>query len=319
MRCPHCGSPLASDARFCQFCGRMITPAVPTAGASATGPAGSAPAPMVGGPLAAGGTPDPAGTGGVIHLGDLTITVEGDLVPVASIELGVDHSIYFEHHILLWKQPDVTIGFRGRKGMSRRFFAGMPIFLSEAHGPGNIAVSRESVGQIVALPLGPGQAIDVREHQFLLATSTVEYGYVSVGGVATALFTRTGSRSGLFLDRFTGRGESGIVLLHGYGNVFEKQLAPGEVLDVEPGGWLWKDASVSMSVTSLVGSGHGGLVGALGNVMAGISVSLNRFTGPGRIGIQSMTYVPVEQREATAQPTSPTSFLGGTGTFSGGV
>lgn len=322
MRCPHCGSPLADDARFCQFCGRMIAPAVPPAGAGAAGaggPMGSAPAPLAGGPLAAGGALDPAGTGGVIRLGDMTITVEGDLVPVASIDLGVDHSIYFEHHILLWKQPEVTIGFRGRKGMARRFFAGMPIFLSEAHGPGNIAVSRESVGQIVALPLGPGQSIDVREHQFLLATSTVEYGYVSVGGVATAIFTPTGSRTGLFMDRFTGRGESGIVLLHGYGNVFEKLLAPDEVLDVEPGAWLWKDADVRMSVTGLVGSGHGGLVGALSNQMAGISVSLNRFTGPGRIGIQSMTYVPIEQREASGQSTSPGSFFGGAGTFSGGA
>ena len=247
---------------------------------------------------------------GVIRVGDLVITVEGDLVPVANVELGMDQSIYFEHHTLLWKQPDVKIAFRGRRGTARRFFAGVPVFLSQAHGPGNIAVSRESVGQIVALPLGPDEQIDVREHQFLLATSNIDYGFVSISGVATALFTRTGGRTGLFLDRFTGGNESGIVLLHGYGNVFEKLLAPDEVLDVEPGAWLWKDASVRMGVTSVVGSGHGGLMGALGNLMSGVSVSLNRFTGPGRIGIQSMTYVPQEQHDADAQAGAQAPWFG---------
>jgi uncharacterized protein (AIM24 family) len=299
MNCPHCASPIPAGAQYCQACGAAV-------GA----PAGGATRPLTGAPPASNEPQLDPGNHGTIRVGDLTITIEGDLVPVANVELGAGHSVYFEHHILLWKQPEVSIGVRGRKGMARRFFAGMPIFLSEARGPGNIAVSRESVGQIVALPLGPGESVDVREHQFLLATETVEYGYVSVTGVATALFTRTDSRTGLFLDRFTGMGESGLVLLHGYGNVFEKTLAPGEMLDVEPGAWLWKDSSVRMSVTSIVGSGHGGLVGALGNLMAGISVSLNRFTGPGRIGIQSMTYVPVEQRAAVDQPPTASFFHG---------
>jgi uncharacterized protein (AIM24 family) len=248
-----------------------------------------------------------------IRVGDLTITVEGDLVPVANVELGGAQGIYFEHHTLLWKDPHVAIQHRARRGMARRFFAGVPAFLSEAHGPGNIAVSRESVGQIVALPLGPGESIDVREHQMLLATTAVEYGFASISGVATALFTHTNTRSGLFVDRFTGQSESGLVLLHGYGNVFEKLLAPDEVLDVEPGAWLWKDTSVRMSVTSLLGSGRGGLIGAFGNAMAGISVTLNRFTGPGHVGIQSMTYVPAEQRDA-AEQSVPRGYYSGGGT-----
>jgi uncharacterized protein (AIM24 family) len=295
----------AADARFCQVCGEAL------GSTKATRPLGGMPTALGGGPLA---TPDPAaatGGRGTLQLGDLRITVEGDLVPVANVELGVTHTIYFEHHILLRKQPEVTIGYRSRKGMSRRFFAGTPIFLSEARGPGNIALSRESVGQVVALPLAPGEAIDVREHQFLLATSSVDYGYVSVGGVATALFTRSGSRTGLFVDRFAGQGQSGLVLLHGYGNVFEKWLEPGEMLDVEPGAWLWKDARVRMTATSLVGAGHGGMVGALSNMMTGDTVALNRFIGPGRIGIQSMTYVPGELREAAGPRGSATAFFSG--------
>lgn len=82
-------------------------------------------------------------------------------------------------------------------------------------------------------------------------------------------------------------------MLHGYGNVFEKTLAAGETLDIEPGAWLWKDPSVQMQVTTVAGSQRsGGILGAIGGFMAGASVMLNRFSGPGRIGIQSMTYHP---------------------------
>lgn len=298
--CSSCGVAAADDARYCQICGATLPPGPPSRAVASPPPD----------PVDIVTTRDP------LLVGDVSIEIEGGLVPIANVQLGGTYSIYFEQHILLWKQPSVAISVRGRQGMSRRFFAGMPIFLSAAHGPGNIAVSRESVGQIVAVTLAPGQAIDVREHQFLLATSTVEYSYVSVGSVATALFTRTGSRAGLFVDRFTGGAESGVVLLHGYGNVFKKVLEPGEVLDVEPGAWLWKDSTVQMSATSLVGSGHGGLVGAIGNLMAGISVSLNRFIGPGAIGIQSMTYVPSEQRASEAQDSASVGFFGNGGFMS---
>jgi uncharacterized protein (AIM24 family) len=294
VTCSHCGALTTAGARFCQACGAPLAVAE-TPAARITRALGHAPTARGAGPLVA----DAADAdGGTIQVGDLRITVEGNLVPVANVELGSQHTVYFEHHILLWKAPGVAVGYRGRKGMARRFFAGTPIFLSEARGPGNIAVSRESVGQVVALPLAAGAAIDVREHQFLLATSTVEYDYAALGGVANALFTRAGSRTGLYVDRFTSRGESGLVLLHGYGNVFEKLLEPGEMLDVEPGGWLWKDASVRMSATSLVGAGHGGMVGALSNMLSGGTVALNRFTGPGRVGIQSMTLPPREARDA---------------------
>jgi uncharacterized protein (AIM24 family) len=126
----------------------------------------------------------------------------------------------------------------------------------------------------------------VREHQFLLATSNVSYQFFFQRGLANILFSRSG---GLFIDRFKCERDTGLLLIHGYGNVFEKNLGSGEVLDVEPGAWLWKDSSVRMeTVTALQSSG--GLFGAIGAMIGGISFTLNRFTGPGRLGMQSMTY-----------------------------
>src|SRR5437899_8370425 len=232
---------------------------------------------------------------GPLHVADMTITVDGQLVPVVDVMLGNQLSIYFEHHILLWKHPGVQIGFKSLKGMAKRFFAGLQIFISEAQGPGNISFSRDSVGQIVALRLQPGQMVEVREHQFLVATGNVDYGFTFMQSASNILFSRTG----LFIDQFTARGGEGMVLLHGYGNVFEKMLAPGETLDVEPGAWLWKDPSVQMTVTTVAGSQRGGgILGAIGGLVAGASIILNRFTGPGRLGIQSMTYHPPQPEGA---------------------
>ena len=229
-----------------------------------------------------------------ITLGDMRIKIEGEVVPVVNVELGSQQTIYFEHHILLWKHPGVNLGFMGLKGAGKRFFAGLQIFISTAQGPGNIAFSREAPGQVVALRLQPGQRVDVREHQFLCASSNVDYGFTFVQGAANILFSRTG----LFVDQFTGAQGEGIVILHAYGNHFEKQLAAGETLDVEPGGWVWKDGSVQMTTTSIAGSTRGGFMGVLGNFAAGASITLNRFTGPGRVGIQSMTYHPPTEEGA---------------------
>jgi len=262
MTCPSCQTPIPAGARFCPACG--------------------APAPQQ---VAVGAysepVPESANPKEPISVGDMTVRIEGELVPVVDIELGPRMTIYFEHHILLWKQPQVRLGFMGLQNAGKRFF------VSTGTGPGNIAMSREAPGQIVALRLRPGQAVDVREHQFLMATNTIAYDFYWQQGLANVFF----SRSGLFIDRFTASNDEGLLLLHGYGNVFEKQLAPGEQIDVEPGAWLWKDASVRMDTVSVLQSGGGGgLMGALGAFVGGASLMMNRFTGPGRLGLQSMTY-----------------------------
>ncbi|HMD01523.1 MAG TPA: AIM24 family protein [Candidatus Baltobacteraceae bacterium] len=287
MNCPTCSAPLAPGAKFCANCGAPA-PQVTQVG-SYTEP-----------------VPETDNPKEPIVLGDMSIKIEGELVPVVDVELGTQQQVYFEHHILLWKHPNVTLGFMGMQNVAKRFFGGLQIFISTAKGPGNIAFSREAPGQIVAQRLQPGQSIDVREHQFLLATTNVAYDFFWQQGLANIFLSRTG----LFIDRFTGQSGEGIVLLHGYGNVFEKTLGPSEVLDVEPGAWLWKDSSVRMDTVSVLQSqGGGGLLGALGAFVGGAALVLNRFYGPGRLGLQSMTYH--EPTGEGAQQTGGTSNVTG--------
>ena len=205
----------------------------------------------------------------------LTYHIEGELVPVLHLELS-QVPVYFEHHILLWKDPSVAIGVKPLKGAFKRMLAGMPIFLTEAKGPGRIAFSRDGVGHVFGIHLRTGESIDVREHQFLAATDNVDYTFTRMKGAANILFGGTG----FFIDTFSCKHQEGVVWLHGYGNVFQVTLAAGESIDIEPGGWIYKDPAVKMdTIFQRVSTGFLASAGQL---------FWNRFTGPGRIGLQSM-------------------------------
>lgn len=209
--------------------------------------------------------------------GGVTYHIEGELVPVLQLELG-GIPVYFEHHILLWKDPQVEVGLKSLRGAFKRALAGMSIMMIEGRGPGRIAFSRDGVGHVFPLHLHAGQSIEVREHQFLAATNTVDYDFTFVKGAANVLFGGTG----LFVDTFSCNAHEGVLWLHGYGNVFEINLAPGEQIDIEPGGWIYKDPTVEMK--TFLQRLSAGLLGGGGQLC------WNRFTGPGRVGLQSMYY-----------------------------
>jgi uncharacterized protein (AIM24 family) len=207
--------------------------------------------------------------------GGVTYHIQGELVPALSIELSA-MPVYFEHHVLLWKDPQIQISIKAIRGSFKRMVAGMPVFLTVATGPGRIAFSRDGAGHVFAIHLAQGQSIDVREHQFLAATESLEYGFSRLKGVSNILFGGTG----FFIDSFSCVQREGIIWLHGFGNVFEVVLRAGEEIDIEPGGWIYKDTSVGMqTMFQRVSTGVFASAG---------QISWNRFTGPGRVGLQTM-------------------------------
>jgi len=60
---------------------------------------------------------------------------------------------------------------------------------------------------------------------------------------------------------------------------FEVTRAPGEVIDIEPGRWVYREDPVGY--TQQVFGLKTGIFGGGGNLV------FNRFTGPGRVGLQS--------------------------------
>ncbi len=204
-----------------------------------------------------------------------TCQVEGEIVPVAEIHLAQGDAVYFEHHVLLWKDTTVPMSVLQLPGGMKRMLAGMPFIISVAGGPGRVAFSRDATGEIVVLPLHPGMELDVREHAFLLASNNIGYSFVRIKGLRNILF----GGQGMFMDRFVTQNTPGLLILHGYGNVFERVLQPGESILIEPGAFLYKDSSVQMNVqVQQLSAG----------IFSSTNMSLAQMIGPGRVGIQSM-------------------------------
>jgi uncharacterized protein (AIM24 family) len=209
-----------------------------------------------------------------IHFHNSVCQVEGEIVPVADITLAATDAVYFEPHVLLWKDDGVPLSAMPLTGGIKRLLAGMPFSVMQARGPGHVAFSRDASGELVVMPLHPGMELDVREHAFLMASHSIAYSFIRIKGFFNILF----GGEGMFMDRFVTGGESGLLLLHGYGNVFQRTLKAGESIMLEPGAFLYKDASVTMNVE----------MQKLGAAMFGAGMALARMTGPGRVGIQSM-------------------------------
>jgi uncharacterized protein (AIM24 family) len=259
-----------------------------------------------------------------VRVGGATYQLDGAVVPVAEADLPAGQSVFFEHHAMLWKDATVAMSVKDTPGGVKRILAGMPFVLSVAHGPGRVSFSRDGPGQLVVLPIDPGVEVDVREHAMLVASGGLSFSYEKVPGLKTMLAAGTG----MYLDRYVAaEGDApGLLVLHGYGNVLERTLADGETIQVEPGGFLYKDAAVTMGVDTLpltpegakpgvqavkgmagrglaaikaarqLAKGGDGLAGVLSSgglqaaagVLTGPGMTLLKMTGPGRVGIQSM-------------------------------
>jgi uncharacterized protein (AIM24 family) len=92
--------------------------------------------------------------------GGVTYHIGGELVPVLSVDVS-KRPVYFEHHILLWKNSNVRIGIRPVKGAVKRMLAGMQVFVTEASGDGIIAFSRDGAGHVVPIHLRAGEELHI--------------------------------------------------------------------------------------------------------------------------------------------------------------
>lgn len=219
-----------------------------------------------------------------IQFGRSTCQVSGQFVPAAEMCLAEGEGIYFGHHQLLWADTKVQLGNQPLKGAWNRKMAGLDVVMMNATGPGTLALAENHPGETIAVPLMPGRSIDVREHRFVTATQNVVYDWYQS---AIWYSTRDGDETethypaGMYLDRFSSTNTPGLLLLHGRGNVFVRDLAPGQTICVHPGAFVWKDSSVSMMM-HLERPASGGWF-----MLWQPATPWIRIMGPGRVAVSS--------------------------------
>ncbi len=222
-----------------------------------------------------------------IQFGQSICQIEGKYVPVADFKLAGEDGVYSAHHLLLWKDAQVQVSRMPLARAWKRLFAGMPLVMTQAKGPGRIAFSKDAPGEMIAVPLNAGQSIDVREHVFLVATNQIAYDWFATNIWFT---TRDGNSNethypiGMFMDRFAAESQPGLLLLHGHGNVFVRHLEARQHISIKPTALLFKDPGVRMNLHLEYPGGTGSFTG-WGNWST--RYVWLRLHGPGRVAVQS--------------------------------
>ncbi len=75
-------------------------------------------------------------------LAGVSYRLDGELIPVLTVEVSSERRVFLERHILLWKHPTVEIRLHPMKGALKRMIAGMQVFVTEGVGTGQIVFSR---------------------------------------------------------------------------------------------------------------------------------------------------------------------------------
>jgi uncharacterized protein (AIM24 family) len=247
-----------------------------------------------------------------IQAGRSSVQIEGGICSSADWNLAAGDGLFFPHHTVLWQDRTVTLEAMPMSKPWTRHRAGLPMVMARAHGTGHIAFSHHTPGEILAIPLQAGAAIDVCEQRLLVATHAIAYDWTESGvfystsgrdaadSGAGAGLLRMGLElagqdderrrdetvwhypMGRYLDRFTADDQPGLVLIGVGGNAYTRTLADGESLLVKPPAVLFKDPGVTAQLHVEYPTAGAQFWRSWGNRYLWL-----RLEGPGRVGIES--------------------------------
>ncbi|HTV11728.1 MAG TPA: AIM24 family protein [Acidimicrobiales bacterium] len=221
-----------------------------------------------------------------IQFGQSRCQIEGTLVPSADFGLAPGEGVIFSHHTLLWSGPGTQMEPWAKGGFFNRMYAGMPLVLMRACGPGHVALSEDHPGEVVALPVPPGRGFLVREHAFLASSDNLDYTWQNT---PVWLAVRHGDDTdyeypiGRFLDLFVAGAQPGLLLLHCPGNLFVRDLSPGQAILVQPGSLVYTDTSVVYSLHAEYPASGGAMWASYEYRTIWL-----RLQGPGRVAVRSI-------------------------------
>jgi uncharacterized protein (TIGR00266 family) len=242
--------------------------------------------------------------------------IQGTTMPVLEIDLQPNESVFSESGELSWMTGSIQMathtqmgGGGGLFGVLKRVAGGGSIFMTEYRAwqyPGTVSFATKVPGHIVPVELGQGPEYLVHRHGFLCATPQVS---ISVGfqqSLGAGIF----GGDGFLLQRIGGVGTAWLELS---GELFQKTLAPGEVLRVHPGHVGAFQTTVGFQITMVPGIKN--------MIFGGDGLFLAELVGPGNVWLQTLPisrlahqiseYLPQGETRQTAAATVGGGLLGG--------
>jgi uncharacterized protein (TIGR00266 family) len=177
-------------------------------------------------------------------------------------------------------------------GAGRRLLTGeslfMTVFQNQGGGKRRVAFGAPYPGKIVPVSLSAlGGELIAQKDSFLCAAKGVSIGIAFQKRLGVGLF----GGEGFILERLTG---DGLAFIHAGGALYERTLAPGEILKIDTGCIVAFQPSVDYDI-QFVGGFKNTLFGGEGLFFATLR-------GPGKIWLQSLPFSRLAGRIVAAAP-----------------
>ena len=239
---------------------------------------------------------------------EIDYKIYGEDMQFVEIELDPGESAVAEAGSMMYKEATVQMetvfgdgsssgqggGFMDKLlGAGKRLITGESLFTTVfshagASGKAKVAFAAPYPGTIVPLHLSNYNGrIICQKDSFLCAARGVSIGIFFQKKVMTALF----GGEGFIMQKLEGDGQ---VFVHAGGTILERQLAPGERLDVDTG--------CVVALTDTVGFDVKPVGGIKSMIFGGEGVFLATLTGPGHVWMQSLPFSRMAGRMLAAAP-----------------
>ncbi len=205
--------------------------------------------------------------------------VHGTLLPSADVWLNAGEAVFSEGGGMAWMKGDVVMETSTRGGLLAglgRSLAGESLFMTTykcRSGTALVTFTPEAPGRIMVFDLQAGQSLICQKDAFMCAQEGVSIEMHFRKRLGAGLF----GGEGFILQKISG---PGVVFLEISGDTRDYVLAPGEVMQIDPGHIALYEPSVTYDITTVKG---------LKNVLfAGEGLFLATLKGPGHVWLQSM-------------------------------
>jgi uncharacterized protein (TIGR00266 family) len=201
----------------------------------------------------------------------------GDAYPLVKFHLDKGEAVKAESGAMVALSEGLTLKGKADGGVGKaiaRMFSGESFFMQNIEATdraGWALLAAATPGEVTAIEIGQGDQLTVQKGGFLAATPGIEVS-TKAQGIMKGLF----SGEGFFVVKINGQGTAFIAT---YGAIHTLTLKEGENVLIDNGHLVAWDSHMKYEIAK-------GAVGWVSSVTSGEGLAC-RFTGPGRVFIQS--------------------------------